>query len=47
MCRLDVAYCEVSTELEVGKLDGQQKRIRAVVALGTVAYDPQKARVRG
>ncbi|MDZ3991836.1 DUF1989 domain-containing protein [Pseudomonas sp. Teo4] len=47
LCRLDVAYCEVGTELEVGKLDGQQKRIRAIVAPGTVAYDPQKARVRG
>lgn len=46
LCRLDVAYGEPGTELEVGKLDGQQKRIRAIVASSTVAYDPQKTRVR-
>lgn len=46
LCRLDSAYCAPGTELEVGKLDGQQKRIRAKVAASTVAYDPQKLRVR-
>lgn len=46
LCRLDVGYCEPGTAVEVGKLDGQQKRIRAQVAAGTVAYDPQKSRVR-
>ncbi|BAN47170.1 DUF1989 domain-containing protein [Metapseudomonas resinovorans] len=46
LCRLDIGYCEPGTELEVGKLDGQQKRIRAKVAAGTVAYDPDKSRVR-
>ncbi|MGE8405821.1 MAG: DUF1989 domain-containing protein [Pseudomonas sp.] len=46
LCRLDVAHCEPGTRLEVGKLDGQQKRIAATVAAGTVAYDPDKSRVR-
>ena len=46
LCRLDIGYCEPGTRLEVGKLDGQQKRIAATVAAGTVAYDPDKSRVR-
>lgn len=46
LCRLDVGYCEPGTLVEIGKLDGQQKRIRAQVAAGTVAYDPDKSRVR-
>ncbi|WP_437879697.1 DUF1989 domain-containing protein [Pseudomonas sp. LRF_L74] len=47
LCRLDSAYCEPGSELQVGKLDGQQKRLRARVSAGTVAYDPEKTRVRG
>ena len=47
LCRLDVGYCEPGALVEVGKLDGQQKRIPARVAAGTVAYDPDKSRVRG
>ncbi len=46
LCRLDVAYCEPGTAVEIGKLDGQQKRIAATVAASTVAYDPDKSRVR-
>ncbi|TBU92030.1 aminomethyltransferase [Stutzerimonas kirkiae] len=46
LCRLDVGYCEAGTRVEIGKLDGQQKRIGATVASGTVAYDPDKSRVR-
>ena len=46
LCRLDIAYCMPGTRLEVGKLDGQQKRIGARVASSTVAYDPDKSRVR-
>ncbi|MCU1725301.1 DUF1989 domain-containing protein [Pseudomonas sp. 5P_5.1_Bac1] len=46
LCRLDVAHCVPGTRVEVGKLDGQQKRIGATVAAGTVAYDPDKSRVR-
>ncbi|HEP9160451.1 TPA: aminomethyltransferase family protein [Pseudomonas aeruginosa] len=47
LCRLDIGYCEPGTTVEIGKLDGQQKRIRAHVAASTVAYDPEKTRVRG
>lgn len=46
LCRLDVGYCEPGTRLEIGKLDGRQKRIGATVASGTIAYDPDKSRVR-
>ncbi len=46
LCRLDVGYCEPGTAVEIGKLDGQQKRIRARVSAGTAAYDPDKSRVR-
>lgn len=46
LCRVDVGYCEPGTLVEIGKLDGQQKRIRAQVAASTVAYDPDKSRVR-
>lgn len=46
LCRLDIACCTPGTRLEVGKLDGQQKRIGARVASSTVAYDPDKSRVR-
>jgi aminomethyltransferase len=45
LCRLDIGYCEPGTAVEIGKLDGQQKRIDArVVALSF--YDPEKTRVR-
>ena len=47
LCRLAVDYCEPGTRVEIGKLDGQQKRIGASVAHGTVAFDPDKSRVRG
>lgn len=46
LCRLDVGYCEPGTRVEIGKLDGQQKRIGATVAGSTIAYDPDKSRVR-
>lgn len=46
LCRLDVAHCAPGTQVEVGKLDGQQKRITATVTASTVAYDPEKRRVR-
>jgi aminomethyltransferase len=46
LCRLDVGYCEPGTQVEIGKLDGQQKRIGATVASSTIAYDPDKTRVR-
>ena len=31
LCRMAVQYAEIGTEVEVGKLDGHQKRIPATV----------------
>lgn len=45
LCRVDVACAEAGTELEVGKVDGLQKRISAQVG-AAIFYDPQKTRVR-
>jgi aminomethyltransferase len=45
LCRIDVAYAALETAVEVGKLDGQQKRIPAKVARFPF-YDPEKTRVR-
>ncbi len=42
---MDVQYCEVGLEVQVGKLDGQQKRLNAVLTSFPV-YDPQKTRPR-
>ncbi|MEC5325246.1 DUF1989 domain-containing protein [Aurantimonas sp. A3-2-R12] len=45
LARLDVAHAAIDTEVEVGKLDGHQKRLPArIVALSH--YDPTKSRVR-
>lgn len=45
LARLDVAYREPGTRVEIGKLDGQQKRIAATVTRFP-HYDPTKSRVR-
>ena len=45
LCKIDVKYSEIGTEVEVGKLDGHQKRIIAKVVLFPF-YDPDKSRVR-
>jgi len=45
LCRIDVACAEIGTELEVGKIDGLQKRISARVT-APIFYDPDKGRVR-
>lgn len=45
LARLDVTYAELGTKVEIGKLDGQQKRIPAVV-VAFPHYDPTKSRVR-
>ena len=43
LARVDIAHSEPGTELEVGKLDGQQKRLPArIVPLSH--YDPKKTR---
>ncbi len=46
LARVDVAHAEVGTALEVGKLDGQQKRLPAVI-VPLSAYDPKKTRPQG
>jgi aminomethyltransferase len=45
LCRMAVQYSEIGTEVEVGKLDGLQKRIGARV-VRTPFYDPEKTRPR-
>ena len=45
LCRMAVQYAEPGTEVEVGKLDGHQKRIPATV-VRVPFYDPDKTRPR-
>lgn len=45
LARVDVAHAEIGTELQVGKLDGQQKRLPARI-VRYPHYDPEKTRVR-
>ena len=45
LARLAIEYTEVGTEVEVGKIDGHQKRLPARVA-SFPFYDPDKTRVR-
>ena len=43
LARLDVACADLGTGVDVGKLDGLQKRLPAVV-VGLSQYDPLKTR---
>jgi aminomethyltransferase len=45
LCRMNVRYAGLGTEVEVGKLDGFQKRIPATVVRFPF-YDPEKTRPR-
>jgi aminomethyltransferase len=45
LCRMAVQYAEIGTAVEVGKLDGLQKRIPATVVRFPF-YDPEKKRPR-
>ena len=45
LCRMNIRYAELGTEVEVGKLDGFQKRIPATVVRFPF-YDPEKLRPR-
>jgi aminomethyltransferase len=45
LCRIQVEHSEAGTEVEVGKLDGKQKRLPAKV-VPIPFYDPTKSRVR-
>jgi len=45
LCRISVSESEMGNEVEVGKLDGHQKRLAATVVRFPF-YDPEKTRVR-
>jgi aminomethyltransferase len=45
LARVDVTHASVGTKVEIGKLDGQQKRLPAVI-VPLSHYDPQKTRPR-
>ena len=45
LARVDVAHSDIGGALEVGKLDGKQKRLKAEVVTFPF-YDPTKSRVR-
>ena len=45
MCRVDIHSSEIGTKLEIGKLDGHQKRILATV-VKIPFYNPDKSRVK-
>ena len=45
LCRIDINSSELGTKVEVGKLDGHQKRIPATI-VNFPFYDPDKSRVR-
>ena len=45
LCRIDVKYSELGTKVEVGKIDGHQKRITAQVVRFPF-YDPEKTKVK-
>jgi aminomethyltransferase len=45
LCRMATQYAEVGTQVEIGKLDGHQKRIPATV-VPFPFYDPKKERPR-
>ena len=45
LARVDAHYADIGTALEIGKLDGQQKRLQAKI-VRFPHYDPDKSRVR-
>jgi len=45
LARVDVTHSTIGTEVEIGKLDGQQKRLPARI-VRFPHYDPEKTRVR-
>ena len=45
LCRMDVKYSDIGTNVEIGKLDGHQKRIAAKV-VNFPFYDPEKTKVK-
>jgi len=45
LCRIDINSSEIGTKVEIGKLDGHQKRIPATI-VNFPFYNPNKSRVR-
>ena len=45
LCRIDANTSEINTEVEVGKIDGHQKRIPAKIVRFPF-YDPDKTKVK-
>ena len=45
LCRMDVNFVDIGTNVEIGKLDGHQKRIGAKV-IKFPFYDPDKTKVK-
>jgi len=45
LCRIDINSSEIGTKVEIGKLDGHQKRIPATI-VSFPFYNPDKSRVR-
>ena len=45
LCRIDSGHSEIGNEVEIGKIDGHQKRIPAKI-VGFPHYDPKKTKVR-
>ena len=46
MARVDVAHAAPGTALEIGKLDGHQKRLPAMIRSDLAAFDPKKEKPR-
>jgi len=46
LARVDVTHSKIGTPIEVGQLDGQQKRLKATV-VAFPHFDPDKSRVKG
>ncbi|MDG2231667.1 MAG: aminomethyltransferase family protein, partial [Paracoccaceae bacterium] len=46
LARLDIAHAEIGTEVEVGRLDGDQLRLSATI-VPFPHFDPKKERVKG
>ena len=46
LARVDITHSELGTEVEVGQLDGLQKRLKASI-VNFPHFDPKKERVKG
>jgi len=45
LCRIEKSCADPGTEVEIGKLDGHQKRLKAQV-VSSPFYDPERRRMR-